>query len=89
MALGARTAEVCLLVIWQGLRPVTLGLGAGIAGALLAGRLVRSLLFGINATDGLTLGIVAAGLACVATMACLLPAHSVASIDPSRVLRDE
>lgn len=89
MALGARTADVCLLVVWQGLRPVTLGLAAGILGALLAGRLVRSLLFGINATDGLTLGIVAAGLACVATLACLLPAHAVASIAPSRVLRDE
>jgi predicted permease len=89
MALGARSQQVWRMVIWQGLRPVTAGLAAGMLAALAAGRLVRSLLFGIGATDGLTLGAVAAGLACVAALACLLPARSAARIDPCRVLRDE
>jgi putative ABC transport system permease protein len=77
------------MVVWQGLRPVTAGLAAGMLAALIAGRLVRSLLFGVDATDAATLGAVAAGLACVSTLACLLPARSAARIDPSRVLRDE
>ena len=89
MALGARAGEVRLLVVWQGLRPVTLGLACGLAGALAAGSLVRALLFGVSATDGLTLGGVAAGLALVATLACLMPAHSAARIEPGRVLRED
>ena len=77
------------MVVWQGLRPVMAGLAIGMLAALAAGRLVRSLLFGVGATDGLILGAVALGLACVAALACLLPARYAARIDPSRVLRDE
>jgi putative ABC transport system permease protein len=89
MALGARAAEVRRLVLAQGLRPVLLGLAGGMAIALAAGSLVRSLLFGIAATDGMTLATVIAVLASVATLACLMPALSAAAIDPARVLRDE
>jgi putative ABC transport system permease protein len=89
MALGARAGEVRRLVVWQGLRPVALGLMCGMAAALAAGSLVRTLLFGIRATDGLTLASVGAALALVATLACLLPAHSAAGIEPSRVLRED
>jgi predicted permease len=89
MALGARAGEVRRLVVWQGLRPVTIGLACGLAGALAAGRLVRALLFGVSATDGVTLSAVAVGLALVATLACLMPAHSAARIEPSRVLRED
>jgi predicted permease len=89
MALGARSQQVWRMVLWQGLRPVTTGLLAGMLAALAAGRLIRSLLFGVGTADGLTLGSVAAALACVATLACLVPARYAARIDPSRVLRDE
>ena len=89
MALGARAGEVRRLVVWQGMRPVALGLACGMAAALAAGSLVRALLFGITASDSLTLTAVSAALALVATLACLLPAHSAASIEPSRVLREE
>jgi len=89
MALGARASEVRRLVLSQGLRPVLLGLGAGLLTAVAAGSLVRTLLFGIAATDPVTLAAVTAVLACVATLACLMPAHSAAAIDPARVLRDE
>ena len=89
MALGARAARVCRMVVWRGLRPVALGLATGILAALAGGRLVRSLLFGVSANDGLTMAVVATVLALVATLACLMPASSVVRIDPSRVLRDE
>jgi putative ABC transport system permease protein len=89
MALGARAGEVRRLVVRQGLRPVMLGLGFGMLAALGAGRLVRTLLFGVSPTDGWTLSAVAAGLALVAALACLMPAHSASRIDPGRVLREE
>jgi len=89
MALGARAAEVRRMVLVQGLRPVFVGLIAGMLAAVAAGSLVRTLLFGIAANDGLTLTSVTAVLALVAALACLLPAQSAASIDPARVLREE
>jgi len=89
MALGARATKVCRLVLWRGLKPVVPGRAAGVLAALAGGRLVRSLLFGISASDGLTMAAVATLLALVAALACLLPASSVVNIDPSRVLRDE
>ncbi len=76
-------------MIWQGLRPVVFGLASGLLAALAVGRLVRSLLFGVSATDQWTLGIITAVLASVAVMACLLPAHGVSRIDPAGVLREE
>jgi ABC-type lipoprotein release transport system permease subunit len=50
---------------------------------------IRSLLFGVSATGGWTLGAIAAVLALVAILACLLPAHAVARIDPEGVLRED
>jgi putative ABC transport system permease protein len=89
MALGARVAGVCRLVLWRGLRPVAFGLAAGLGGAVAAGRLVRSMLFGVSPDDAATLTAVGLVLACVAALACLLPARGVLHIDPARVLRDE
>jgi predicted permease len=89
MALGARATQVRAMVVSRGLRPVLAGLGVGIAAALAAGSFVRALLFGVAPTDALTLGSVAVALASVAVLACLLPAHSAARIDPARVLREE
>ena len=87
MALGARAGHVHRMVVWRGLRPVVAGLLVGLAAALAAGRLVRTLLFGVGPTDALTLAGVAAALACVALVACLFPAHAAAKIDPGKVLR--
>jgi putative ABC transport system permease protein len=89
MALGARAGEVRALVLSQGLRPVLLGLACGLAAAVAAGGLLRSLLFGVSSADGLTLGAVAASLAMVAAAACLAPAWSASRIEPSRVLRED
>jgi len=89
MALGARAGQVRRLVLVQGLRPVILGLAPGVLAALAAGQLVRSMLFGVTASDGLTLAAVAGILTLVAALACLVPAHAASHIDPARVLRDE
>jgi putative ABC transport system permease protein len=89
VALGARSAEVRRMVLWQGMRPVVLGLAGGVAAAMAAGGLVRALLFGVSAADGLTLGSVAGALVLVAAAACLAPAYAASRVDPSSVLREE
>ncbi len=87
LALGARLAQVVRLIFANGLRPVALGLTAGMAAAVACGRLVRSLLFAVAATDPLTLSAVALALSAIAVLACLGPALRAARTDPARVLR--
>lgn len=89
IALGARGPQLVALVVRQGMTPVILGLAAGLAGALAAGRLVASQLFGISADDPLAFSAVAALLAVVALCACWIPARRATRIDPLSALRCE
>jgi putative ABC transport system permease protein len=61
----------------------------GLVGSLALARIVQSLLFGINATDPLTLAAVVALLVAAALLACYLPARRAAKIDPMVALRYE
>jgi predicted permease len=89
MAMGARAGQLRAAVVRKGLRPAAVGVCLGLVAALAAGRLVRTLLFGVAPADALTFASVAALLLGVAVVACLAPAQSAARIDPARVLRDE
>jgi len=87
MALGADRSSVLALVFRQGLVLSALGLTAGLAGSFALGRFLRALLFNVQPTDPLTLGIVAGVIALVAATACLVPAWRAARVDPLVVLR--
>jgi putative ABC transport system permease protein len=76
------------MVLLEGLKPALLGIVLGAAGALLAAGLLEKLVFGVKASDPLTLAIVAASLLLVAVAASLLPAWRAARLDPVTVLRD-
>ena len=89
MALGAARREVIELVVGQGMRLAIIGLVLGVAGALVAGRLLRSFLFGVAPNDFLTFVGVAALLSVVALFACWLPARRAARVDPMVALRSE
>lgn len=89
IALGARAAEVALLVVRQGIRPVVYGLAVGVAAALAAGKWMSSLLFGTEARDPFAIGAVAAVLLLVASAACWAPARRASRIDPMAALREE
>ena len=89
MALGARAADVLVLVMRQGMAPVAAGLAVGLAGALALGRAASALLFGVPPHDPVTLGAAATVLATTALLACALPARRAARIDPAQALRDE
>jgi predicted permease len=89
MALGARTSDVLKLVVRDGLKLVLIGVGVGLAGALLLTRLMTTLLFGVAATDTVTYGTVAMVLVVVALIACCIPARRATKVDPLVALRFE
>src|SRR5690606_9140216 len=89
MALGARAGEVLGMVVRQGLRPLLVGTALGLPGALGAGRLLRSMLFGIGPTDPVTFLGVPLLVGLVAVLASALPARRAARTDPMTALRVE
>ena len=86
-ALGARAADVVRLVIVEGMSPALVGIAAGTIAALASTRVMESLVFGVSASDPLTLAAVAATLALVALIASLVPAYRALRLDPVTVLR--
>jgi len=89
MALGARAGDVVRLVVGQGARLVAAGVVAGLAGALVLGRALGGLLYGVGASDPPTVAAAAAVLAFVALAASWVPARRAARADPAVVLRAE
>jgi predicted permease len=89
MALGAQTRNVLVMVLWQGLRYAAIGVGIGLAGAVLVTRVMSRFLFGVSATDPVTLAIVSLLLIVIALLACLVPARRATRVDPMVALRYE
>jgi putative ABC transport system permease protein len=89
MALGASRADVFRQVVGDGMKIVTAGVVAGMAGALVTGRWLTGLLFGVTPADPAVLGGMAAVLVAVAVAASALPARRAARVDPVTAMREE
>jgi putative ABC transport system permease protein len=89
LALGATPTDISRLVVRQGMTLAVAGVALGLAGAFALTRLIRSLLFGVQATDPVTYIAIAALLAAIALAASYIPARRASQIDPMVSLRWE
>ncbi|MCI0605618.1 ABC transporter permease [bacterium] len=89
MAMGAEKIHVLRLILDSGVRLVSAGILLGLAGALVATRVLSNMLFEITPTDPVTLAAVAFLLMTVALLAMFFPAKRAANVDPLEALRYE
>jgi ABC-type antimicrobial peptide transport system permease subunit len=89
MALGAQRTEVLRLVLFDGLRPVFVGLVIGLVGGASAASLIRSILYGTSPLDPIVMVTMVGSLLLTAVVACVLPAIRASKIEPMQALRIE
>jgi len=87
VALGAAPASLVRMVVRDGMQLTLIGAGVGIAGSLVAGRALASLLYGVPAWDPLTIGVSSATVLLATLVASWLPARRAARVDPMTALR--
>jgi len=89
MALGAQRWDTVALLLKHGIRLLLIGLPLGLGGAFALSRILESQLFGVSASDPMTLVGVSLILAGVTISACYVPARRAAKVDPMVALRCE
>ena len=89
VALGAQRSDILRMALGEGMILVAVGLGAGLIGAAILTRFLRSMLFSVTPTDPVTFASIAALLAAVALLACFIPARRATQVDPLVALRED
>ena len=89
LALGAQPSQVVHMVVRQGMVVAAIGLGVGLIGAIVAGRFMTGLLYGVGPFDVATLAGVTAVIGLATLVANWLPALRAAHVDPLTALRND
>ncbi len=89
MALGAQIGDVLRMIVLDGMKPTLIGVAFGLAAAIALSRVLRTLVFGVKATDVPTFLTVSLLLVGVGMVASILPAYRATRVDPLKTLRDE
>lgn len=87
MALGARTGQIRAMVLRDTVRMVLIGVAAGLAGSVAAGRLLQSALYGVPSTDPASFALATVTLVTVAGVTAWLSTHRITALDPAAALR--
>jgi putative ABC transport system permease protein len=88
MTLGAAPRSVMALVLREGALQAIAGLAIGLTGGVLLMRGFRSMLYGVEPADPVTLAIVGLGLLATALAACAIPARRAMRVDPVTAMRE-
>jgi len=86
-ALGAKAADVLLMLIQEAMRPVAIGIAIGVAGAYAMTRLLGAMLFEISTTDATTYVLACVVLGASALIASIVPARRALGVDPITAVR--
>jgi putative ABC transport system permease protein len=89
VTMGAQPVDILRIIVGEGVRLALVGVAAGLAGAFLLTRLLRSFLFGVGASDPVTFAAVAVTLTLVGAAASYFPARRATRVDPLVALRYE
>jgi putative ABC transport system permease protein len=89
VAIGAAHADVLRLIVRQGMSPVIIGIGIGLAGAAAAAGLFEAMLFGLSPYDPVSFVLAPLGFFAVALAACYAPARRALRVEPTVALRAE
>lgn len=89
VALGANPRQIVGMILGESAGLLAIGLGIGVVLAIAAGKVARTLLFGLRPSDPATLALALASLAVIALAASLIPARRAAGLDPMAALHDE
>jgi ABC-type antimicrobial peptide transport system permease subunit len=89
LALGATGGDVVSILVGRGAKLTAIGLACGLAMALVMGRLIESMLYGIRLEDPLAIGGAVLLLSGAALLAALIPALRASRVDPVLALREE
>jgi ABC-type antimicrobial peptide transport system permease subunit len=86
-ALGAQTGDVVRLIVREGMTPALIGVAVGAVAAVAASVGLERLVYGVSASDPLTLVAVSMTLALVALLASVIPAWRASRVPPLSTLR--
>ena len=89
IALGATGRDIMRLLLHDSLRPVMVGLAAGVFVALLGGRVLAGVLYGVGTADPIAFVVALLVLLSAATLAVIVPTRGAAAVDPAAVLRQQ
>jgi len=89
ITLGAQRSDILKIILGHGARLSLVGVAVGLVAAAGLTRLMKTILFGVNATDPLTFAVVVMVLTVVALVACYIPARRAMKVDPLVALKYE